>query len=166
MESDKSFERLKTFGLSLCCFSLQATNPLTIHLPSQCSILPRQRLHPDTAPPKTSDLEADLLADALAVDVAARVRHDRQALLLRHGPLPDVLQPSGAAQLLGQQGLELGALDGAQQDHRLWWWWWWGGEGEEVKRDGRKEMEEEQSEQSAGDHALMLQHCGEPGSVT
>lgn len=35
-----------------------------------------------------------------------------------------------------------------------------------MKRDERKEMEEERSEQSAGDHALMLQHCGEPGSVT
>lgn len=38
--------------------------------------------------------------------------------------------------------------------------------GEEMKRDERKEMEEERSEQSAGDHALMLQHCREPGSVT
>lgn len=81
--------------------------------------MPRQRLHPDTASSRHSDLEADLLADALAVGVAARVRHDRQALLLRRRPLPDVLQPSGAAQLLGQQGLELSALDGAQQDHRL-----------------------------------------------
>lgn len=35
-----------------------------------------------------------------------------------------------------------------------------------MKRDERKEMEEERSEQSAGDHALMLQHCREPGSVT
>lgn len=97
----------------------QGNNPLTIHFPSQRFILPRQRSHPDAAPSKHSDLEADLLADALAVVVAARVRHDGQALLLRHGALPDVLQPSGAAQLLGQQGLELSALDGAQQDHRL-----------------------------------------------
>lgn len=114
LKSGKSFKRLKTFCLGLSCLSLQATNPLSIHFPSQCSTLLRQRLRP-----KTSDLEADLLAGALAVVVAARVRHDRQALLLRHGPLPDVLQPSGATQLLGQQGLELGALDGAQQDHRL-----------------------------------------------
>lgn len=76
--------------------------------------------HPGIALSKHSDLEADLLADALAVVVAAWVWQDRQALLLRHGPLPDVLQPSRAAQLLGQQGLELGALNGAQQDHWLW----------------------------------------------
>lgn len=113
----QSFKWLKTFCLSLSRVCLQATNPLTIHFPSQSFILPRQ--HPDTAPSKHSDLEADLLADALAVAVAVRVRHDRQPFLLRHGPLPDVLQPPGAAQLLGQQGLELGALDGAQQDHRL-----------------------------------------------
>lgn len=62
----------------------------------------------------TSDLEADLLTDPLAAVLAVRVRHDRQAFLLRDGPFPDVLQAPGATELLGEQRLELGTLYGAQ----------------------------------------------------
>lgn len=63
-------------------------------------------------------------------------------LLLGGGSLPDVLQTSGAAELLGEQRLELGTLDGAQQDHGLC-----GGkeeeeEGEEGEEGERKERDE------------------------
>lgn len=51
----------------------------------------------------TSDLEADLLTGPMAAVFAARVRHDRHAFLLRGGSFPDVLQPSEAPELLGEQ---------------------------------------------------------------
>ena len=43
----------------------------------------------------------------------------RHALLEGHGVLPDVLHAARAAQLLGEESLQLGPLDGAQQDHGL-----------------------------------------------